>query len=62
LRRGRNNKTAFVSLEALAKGDPTAREQTGIFRDELRKLGWIAGRNVKYKYRNSKVVTLLAVA
>ena len=39
----------IVNLEAGAESDPTAREQIAIFRDGLRKLGWIEGRNIKFE-------------
>jgi len=38
-----------VSLEAGPESDPIGREQTAIFRDGLRKLGWIEGRNIKFE-------------
>ena len=38
-----------VNLEAGPESDPTGREQIAIFRDGLRKLGWIEGRNIKFE-------------
>ena len=38
-----------VNLEAGPESDPTGREQIAIFRDGMRKLGWIEGRNIKFE-------------
>ena len=38
-----------VNLEAGPESDPIGREQIAIFRDGLRKLGWIEGRNIKFE-------------
>ena len=38
-----------VNLEAGPESDPIGREQNAIFRDGLRKLGWIEGRNIKFE-------------
>jgi len=38
-----------VNLEAGPESDPIGREQNAILRDELRKLGWIEGRNFKFE-------------
>jgi putative ABC transport system substrate-binding protein len=38
-----------INLEAGAESDPTGREQIAVFRDGLRKLGWIDGRNIKFE-------------
>ena len=40
-----------VNLEPGPESDPIGREQVAIFRDGLRKLGWIDGRNIKFEVR-----------
>jgi len=38
-------------LLGLAETDPEAQERISIFREQLRDLGWMEGRNVRLDYR-----------